>query len=37
MKPLVFKNKIKNRLIFDMSWISDIDTFNIQEIKNKYE
>jgi hypothetical protein len=35
MKPLVFKNKIKNRLILDMSWISDIDTFNVTEIKNK--
>jgi hypothetical protein len=35
MKPLVFKNKIKNRLILDMSWISNIDTFNIAEIKNK--
>ena len=35
MKPLIFKNKIKNRLILDMSWISNIDTFNIAEIKNK--
>jgi formylmethanofuran dehydrogenase subunit C len=35
MKPLVFKNKIKNRLILDMSWISNIDTSDIPEIKNK--
>ena len=35
MKPLIFKNKIKNRLILDMSWISNIDTLNIAEIKNK--
>jgi formylmethanofuran dehydrogenase subunit C len=34
MKPLVFKNKIKNRLILDMSWLSSIDTFNVPEIKN---
>ena len=35
MKPLVFKNKIKNKLILDMSWLSNIDTSDITEIKNK--
>jgi formylmethanofuran dehydrogenase subunit C len=35
MKPLVFKYKVNNRLILDMSWLSNINTSDITEIKNK--